>query len=74
LINLEKMRKVEPAAVIEDLKFTQHFLNDFSAVAIIGDKKWHKLMTDFSDFITEYNIEFYPVGQIKQAINWLETQ
>jgi hypothetical protein len=72
LVNIEDLQGMEPSAVLEDLKFTLHYLNDFSAMAIVGNKKWQEALADFSDVLLDYKIRFFPSGKINSAIEWLQ--
>jgi hypothetical protein len=72
LVSIEQMEGIEPAAIIEDLKFTLHYLDDFSALAVVGDKKWQELLTKFSDVLLEYKVKYFQASETDQALEWLK--
>lgn len=74
LVNMEPMEGMQPSAILEDLKFTLHFLNDFSAIAIVGDKSWQEFLARFSNVLTDYKIKYFDISNIKEAFDWIKGQ
>jgi chromosome condensin MukBEF MukE localization factor len=72
VIDIQSLQSMEPSAILEDLKFTLHYLNDFSAIAIVGEKKWQETLAKFSDAITHYNVRFFEPSQLEKALAWIE--
>lgn len=68
---IEDLKSMEPQAVWEDLKFDISHLNDFKTVVIVGDKKWHKWMTDFAKPFTNARIRYFDKHEAREAFEWL---
>ncbi|MBA3899464.1 MAG: STAS/SEC14 domain-containing protein [Bacteroidetes bacterium] len=72
LVNIENTEGIEPEAVIKDLKFTLHYLDDFSGMAVVGDEKWQHILTEFSDKLVDFHIEYFESSKLNQAIKWIK--
>jgi hypothetical protein len=74
LVKIDEMDGIEPLAILEDLKFTLHYLNDFSCLAIVGNQKWQQLITKFSDILLEYKVKYFNHSDVEKAFEWLRKQ
>ena len=63
----------EIGALWEDVKFDIRHFNDIERLAIVGEKKWQKWMTDFCRPFTSADIRYYELSQEDEARAWLST-
>jgi hypothetical protein len=62
----------ELAAAWEDLKFDFRHRNDFSKVAIVGDKQWEKWLTNLTKPFTKAAVRYFDVHEKDAAKQWIE--
>ena len=58
-------------ALWEDIKFDAKHFGDIERLAMVGDKKWEKWMSNFCRPFTSAQIRYYEHDQIDQARTWL---
>ncbi|MDT0687378.1 STAS/SEC14 domain-containing protein [Salegentibacter sp. F188] len=61
-----------PKAFWKDLKFDVQHANDFEKVAMIGDKKWEKWMTDLMKPFTSAEVKFFDLEEKEIAKKWIK--
>ena len=61
-----------PKAFWKDLKFDVQHANDFEKVAMIGDKKWEKWMTDLMKPFTSAEVKFFDLEEKEIAKRWIK--
>lgn len=61
----------DPSAVWQDLKFTPTYVKDLERFALVGDKRWHKVVTELSDKLGFADAEFFEVSQLEEAWDWI---
>ena len=65
------MDKMEPAAVMEDLKLTPEYISDIDRYAIVGDERWHEWLTKAGDVISQGEARHFTPHQKLQAREWI---
>jgi hypothetical protein len=58
-------------ALWEDIKFDVKHFGDIERLAMVGDKKWEKWMSNFCRPFTTAQIRYFEHDQIDQARTWL---
>lgn len=58
----------------EDLKFEEKHFSDIERLAVIGETKWQKGMTEFCKPFTSAQIRFFAPNQAEAARQWLAIQ
>jgi hypothetical protein len=62
----------ELSALWEDLKFDFKHRNDFSRVAVVGDKQWEKWLTNLSKPFTKAAVKYFDLHEKEAAKRWIE--
>lgn len=57
-------------AVAEDLKVDVSHRNDFSRIAVVGDRKWMKWGTVLAQSLTSAELRWFDTEEIGQATIW----
>lgn len=68
---LEDFEKIEPGAVWKDLKFDSKHYDDFTRVAIVGDKQWMDWMAKFAKPFTTAQVMYFDDDKKQEAWNWV---
>jgi hypothetical protein len=55
----------------EDLGFHLKHFSDIERLAMVGDKKWEKVMTVFCKPFTTASVRYFDSGNIEAARSWL---
>ena len=63
----------EPGAAWQDLKLTFRHLGQMEKVAMVGDKKWQELMTEFGRLFTAAEVRYFDHVDIEAARQWLQS-
>lgn len=63
----------KPEALWADLKFDLKHANAFKRIAVVGDKKWEKTMSDFMKPFTNAEIRYFDLSHRDQAWAWVKT-
>jgi hypothetical protein len=61
----------EPAAIWQDLKFTPRYVKDLERFALVGDKRWQKVVTDLSDKAGIADARFFELSEVDRAWDWI---
>lgn len=61
----------ELKAFWEDVKFDAKHRNDFDKVAMVGEKKWEKLMTDLMRPFTSAEVKYFDISEKDVAMHWI---
>jgi hypothetical protein len=70
LVRYDNLDKVDPGAVLQDLKMLGTYIRDLERVAIIGDGQWHERIARWSDLIAEARV-FRP-NELSLAWEWTQ--
>ena len=62
----------EIKAFWEDVKFDAGHANDFEKVAMVGEKKWEKWMTDLMKPFTSADVKYFDISQKQGAMEWIK--
>jgi SpoIIAA-like len=63
----------EAGALWQDIKFETTHFRDIERLAIVGDKKWEKGMSEFCKPFTTSKIQYFDQSQLDQARQWIES-
>lgn len=55
----------------EDVKFDSKHFNDFEKIAMVGDKKWEKIMTDLMKPFTAAQVKYFNISEKDKALMWI---
>lgn len=69
---MENFEGWELKAFWEDVKFDAEHANDFEKIAMVGDKKWEKWMSDLMKPFTTAEIKFFELSDRATALRWIE--
>lgn len=58
------------SALLEDFKMDAAHRNDFSRIAVVGDKTWMNWGTTFAKALTRSEVQWFETGERAQAVNW----
>lgn len=58
-------------ALWEDTKFGVRHFNDFTRIALVGDKRWEETMAKFVNVFTSAQIKYFDVHERDEAIVWV---
>lgn len=61
-----------PAAFVEDRFFELKHFNDFSRIAIVGEKKWEEKMASLMKPFTTAELKYFDTSQRQQALQWVQ--
>jgi hypothetical protein len=59
-------------AMWKDAKFDIKHRNEFEKIAIVGNKKWHELMSDILKPFTDAEIKYYGSENKEAAKQWIK--
>ena len=62
----------EGKALWSDLKFDIRHRNDFEKIAMVGEDRWEKLMTDAMKPFTKADIKYFDVADRERAKEWIK--
>src|SRR5690606_9146008 len=60
-----------PHAFWRDVKFDLQNANKLNRVAMVGEKKWHELMTDMMKPFTSAEIKYFDEADADKAREWI---
>lgn len=63
----------DAGALWQDMKFETTHFRDIERLAIVGDKKWEKGMSEFCKPFTSAKIQYFDQSQLDQARQWIES-
>ncbi len=71
LVELQDFKGWEMEAMWERMKFdTKHF-DDIERIAVVGTKKWHEWLDQFSSPFSIAKTRYFQPGESEKALNWL---
>ena len=56
-----------------DVKFDVQHANDFSRIAMVGEKQWQQWMTDLMKPFTSAEIRFFELKDRNAALDWVQS-
>ncbi|MFD2518389.1 SpoIIAA family protein [Salinimicrobium flavum] len=59
------------SALWRDLKFDIKNLENIERIAMVGEEKWQKHLTELMKPFTTAKIEFFPLAERERARNWI---
>lgn len=71
LLDMTEFKWEKISAWGHDMKFGERTRKKVDKLAVIGDKKWQKWLTDISDPFYAHEAEFFEPAQSDQAWSWL---
>jgi hypothetical protein len=71
LFNMDEFHGWKTSAVWEDLKFSAKHFTDIERIAMVGEKKWQKAMSDFCKPFTAAKIQYFEHSELDEARAWL---
>lgn len=69
---MENFQGWQLRAFWEDVKFNIQHANDFEKIAMVGDKRWEKWMTDLMKPFTPAEIKFFELAEREKALTWIK--
>ena len=69
---MENFQGWELKAFWEDVKFDVKHANDYEKIAMVGDKRWEKWMTDLMKPFTPAEIKFFELAEREKALTWIK--
>jgi len=72
LIQLEDFHGWDLHAAWDDFKFSLKHHSDFEWIAIVGDRKWEKWMSNFCKPFTTAKVRYFDRSEVDAAWKWLK--
>jgi hypothetical protein len=72
LLKMTDFRGWNAGALWEDIKFDLKHFSDIERVAMVGEKKWQKGMSQFCQPFTTAKIRYFDRSKIDEAREWAE--
>lgn len=74
LLQMKDFHGWNPGALWEDIKFDAKHFADIERIAMVGEKKWQKAMSQFCRPFTTAHIRYFDQMQIEEAEAWLSVR
>ncbi len=58
------------SGLASDTKFDVKYANDFTRIALVGEKKWHELMASLMRPFTSAEVKYFDLGERDAALAW----
>ena len=71
LIELLDFNGITPGALWEDTKFGFRHFDDIEKLAIVGESRWEKVMTQFIKPFTKAVVKYFDRTQLNRAEKWI---
>ena len=71
LIDMTGFQSLAVGAMWEEIKFDIKHFSDIERLAVIGDKKWEKIMATFCKPFTLAEVRYFDVSETPEARKWL---
>ncbi len=71
LFEMHEFHGWSPSAVWQDIKFDFKHFNDIERIAILGEKRWHKVMAGICRPFTTAKIRYFDTMQWPEAHEWI---
>ena len=72
LVDMHDFHGWTPGALWEDIKFDVKHFSDIERVAMVGEKKWQKGMSQFCRPFTTAKIRYFNHAEMEAAREWAE--
>jgi len=72
LFEMHNFHGWDAGALWEDTKFAWHHFRDIERLAVVGEKRWQKGMTEFCQPFTMAEVRYFETGQAVEAHAWLQ--
>jgi hypothetical protein len=72
LVDMDDFHGWTPGALWEDIKFDARHFSDIERVAMVGEKKWQKGMSQFCGPFTTAKIRYFNHAEMDAARQWAE--
>ena len=69
---MDKFVGWEPEAAYKDMKFDFKNADTLEKVAMVGAKKWEKMLTQVMKPFTTADVRFFEISQKQEALSWIE--
>lgn len=69
---MEAFKDWDVATSRQDIKFDILHANDFEKMAVVGDKEWEELLTNFIESFTYAEIKFFKPEERIVALDWIK--
>ena len=71
LIELENFKGFTLGALWEETKFSFKHFNDIDRIAVVGENRTEKIITEFTRPFTRAEVRFFNTAEIEDAKKWL---
>lgn len=71
LVELNEFKGLTPGALWEETKFTFKHFNDIDRIAVLGESRKEKIITEFTKPFTGAEVRFFHTAEIDEAKKWL---
>ena len=72
LLKMQDFHGWEPAAFWDEVKFDLKHFGDIERLAMVGDERWEKFLTEFSRPFTAAKIRYFDASALAAARSWLQ--
>lgn len=73
LFDMHDFHGWSPGGLWEDIKFDAKHYADIERLALVGDRKWEKLMPGFCRPFTRAKTRFFDLSEMDEARRWVES-
>lgn len=71
-VDISGFEGMTPHAMLDDFLTGIKYYWNFTYVAVVGDEKWMKFLTEFTDWITPSDLEYFDEKDAEKAWKWLQ--
>ena len=71
LLHMKDFHGWKPGALWEDIKFDVKHFSDIERIAMVGEKKWQKAMSQFCRPFTTAKVRYFDATAMDEAQGWL---
>jgi hypothetical protein len=71
LVTMHDFHGWDAGALWEDIKWELRLFNHIERLAIVGEKTWHKWMTNFCKSFTTAQVRYFTLDHLDEAHEWL---
>jgi hypothetical protein len=61
----------QPAAALDDLKFSMTHRNEIERIALVGNKKWEEWVAKLGKLLVHCDVRYFPDTELDAAQRWL---
>ena len=73
LLDMHEFHGWDGGALWEDIKFTMHHFDQIHRIAMVGESKWEKWMSNFCKPFTTAKIKYFEQSQVSEARSWIRS-